>query len=55
MTSEITSESDTTAKTSMSNTDIPKYTGNAYVEINNNKPTFTNDEIWKGLLKKIQH
>lgn len=45
MTSEITSESDTTAKTSMSNTDIPKYTGNAYVEINNNKPTFTNDEI----------
>ena len=45
MTSEITSESDTTAKTSTSNTDIPKYTGNAYVEINNNKPTFKNDEI----------
>ena len=45
MTSEITSESDTTAKTSTSNTDIPKYIGNAYVEINNNKPTFTNDEI----------
>ena len=45
MTSEITSESDTTATTSTSNADIPKYTGNAYVEINNNKPTFTKEEI----------
>ena len=45
MTSEITSESDTTATTSTSNADIPKYTGNTYVEINNNKPTFTKEEI----------
>lgn len=41
----IASESDTTTATNTSNTDIPEYTGNAYVEINNNKPTFTKDEI----------
>lgn len=41
----IASESDTTTATDTSDSDIPEYTDNAYVEINNNKPTFTKDEI----------
>lgn len=39
------SDSNRVTTSDTSNTDIPEYTGDAYVEINHNKPTFTNDEI----------
>ena len=42
---DINSATSDTSDTNTSDNKIPEYTGDAYVEINNNIPTFTTDEI----------